>query len=68
MVVRGSTPLGCYLNVAVSSWVVQNDVDTETSAVPDLRRPWNRDSKTACGELRTVCHKWGSEECSACEM
>ena len=49
MVVRDSTPLGCYLNVAVSSWVIQNDVDTETTAVPDLRRPWNRDSETACG-------------------
>ena len=26
-----------YLNVAVSSWVIQNDMDTETTAVLDLR-------------------------------
>ena len=52
MVVRDSTPLGCYLNVAVSSWVVQNDVDTEKTAVPDLRRPWNRDSETAQGRRK----------------
>ena len=26
-----------HLNVAVSSWVIQSDVDTETTAVPDLR-------------------------------
>ena len=50
VVVRESTLLGCYLNVAVSSWVIQNDVDTEMTAVPDLRRQWNRDSETACGE------------------
>ena len=51
MVVRDSTHLAATcMNVAVSSWVVQNDVDTETTAVPDLRRPWNRDSETACGE------------------
>ena len=68
MVVRDSTLLGCYLNVAVSSWVIQNDVDTETTAVPDLRRQWNRDSETACGECRRVCYKWGSEDSSACEM
>ena len=48
--VKDSTLLGCYLNVAVSSWVIQNDVDTETTAVPDLRRQWNRDSEAACGE------------------
>ena len=41
---------GCYLNVAVSIWVIQNDVDTETTAVRDLWRQWNRDSETACGE------------------
>ena len=34
------TLLGCYLNVAVSSWVIQKDVDTETISVRDRRRQW----------------------------
>ena len=50
MEVRDSTLRGCYLDVAVSSWAIPNDVDTETTVVHDLRRLWNRDSKTACGE------------------
>ena len=41
VVVGVSTLHGCYLSVAVSSWVIQNDVDTEMTAVPDLRRQWN---------------------------
>ena len=41
VVVGVSTLHGCYLSVAVSSWVIQNDVDTEMTAIPDLRRQWN---------------------------
>ena len=50
MEVRDSTLQGCYLGVAVSSWVIQNDVDTETTVDHDLRRQQNRESGTACGE------------------
>ena len=62
--VRDSTLLGCYLNVAVSSWIIRNDVDTETAAIPDLRRQW-----TETVRLHIVS-KEGCEvkESSACEM
>ena len=63
--VRESTLLGCYLNIAVSSWGIQNDVDTETTAVPDLRRQWTETvrvhvvSEGGCatsGEVKSPVH------------
>ena len=62
---RDSTLHGCYLNVAVSRWVIQNDVDTETIAAPDLRRQWTETvrvhvvSEEGCatsGEVKSPVH------------